>query len=356
MEISYQAIESNYQALFDQLLGFQATWIANIGVKKGLFSAIRSVGDAGIKSKKLAEMLSYDPRYVGVWCRGAYAFNLLQWENGKGYSLSPEMVVILFDETHPLYISSRLQVSTAFYEDFLAFPKLMETGGTWPRNEHDPFLLESIHASTKRDCAMITDQVMIQIPEIMSALDNGGSLLEIGAGGGQHTIHYALHFPNAKISAIEYDETSVRLAQKRIDEANLAVNVDLHQGDANQLSFDNQFDVVTMNLVLHETGGPDEYRNVLRRVYRALKPGGHLIVSELPYPDHLEEYQSNPIYQRLAGLQFHETIVGCGMITTGELRKYFGEAHFINVQAIDQPNPGRFVMVGEKAENLPTIF
>ena len=81
MTISLQAIELNYEELFDHLLGFQATWVAGIGLKMGLFKAIRAAGDQGIKENKLTEMLSCNPRYVGVWCRGAYAFNYLRWDD-----------------------------------------------------------------------------------------------------------------------------------------------------------------------------------------------------------------------------------------------------------------------------------
>jgi hypothetical protein len=103
-----------------------------------------------------------------------------------------------------------------------------------------------------------------------------------------------------------------------------------------------------MNIVLHETGGPAEYRNVLQRSWRALKPGGTVLVSELPYPDSPTAYRGNPVYQMLAGVQIHEAQVGCGAITQNELRDLLAEAGFTNLRVAEQPIPTRFMMLGDK--------
>jgi hypothetical protein len=44
----------------------------------------------------------------------------------------------------------------------------------------------------------------------------------------------------------------------------------------------------------------------------------------------------------------HEALVGCGMITQGELRRLLAEAGFENARVAEQPLPTRFVMIGEK--------
>jgi hypothetical protein len=102
-----------------------------------------------------------------------------------------------------------------------------------------------------------------------------------------------------------------------------------------------------MNIALHETGGPAEYRNVLGRVRRALKPEGTLLESELPYSDSPGEYRDRPVYRALAGVQLHEALVGCGMITQGQLRDLLTEAGFANAREAEQPLPTRFVMLAE---------
>lgn len=103
-----------------------------------------------------------------------------------------------------------------------------------------------------------------------------------------------------------------------------------------------------MNVTLHETGGWDDYENVLTRVRRALRLGGTVVVAELPYPDSPAEYRQSPVYQLYAGVQLHEALVGCGMITQGQLRELLVGAGFDEVRVAEQSMPTRFVMLAGK--------
>ncbi|MBV9119241.1 MAG: hypothetical protein JOZ39_00920 [Chloroflexi bacterium] len=50
----------------------------------------------------------------------------------------------------------------------------------------------------------------------------------------------------------------------------------------------------------------------------------------------------------MTGVQFHETLVGCGAITQNTLHDLLMEAGFDNVRVADQPVATRFVMLAEK--------
>jgi ubiquinone/menaquinone biosynthesis C-methylase UbiE len=258
------------------------------------------------------------------------------------------MAELLQDSADPQFMGGRLQFYTALYEDFLAFPKYLRSGETWPRSEHDPWLLAALTNMTKPDCVMITDAVLPQAPALVEQLEAGGTILDIGPSGGHHMIHYARRFPNSRVVGLEIDPVGAELARQAVSDAGLEDRAEVVLGDANELAEESAYDLVTMSISLHETGGPGEYRNVLARVRRALTPGGALVVSELPYPDSPRDYRERPVYQALAGVQFHEAIVGCGAITQGELRELLAGAGFTNPRVVDQPLPARFVMLAEK--------
>ncbi|HEU0167112.1 MAG TPA: class I SAM-dependent methyltransferase, partial [Chloroflexota bacterium] len=201
---------------------------------------------------------------------------------------------------------------------------------------------------TKPDAPMIVQAVLPQSPATLKRLEaDGGSILDIGAGAGFAVIHYARRFPKAQVLGLESDAAMVHLGREAVVESGLP-NATLAHGDANQLAAHDAYDLVTMNVALHETGGPAEWRNVLRRVHAALKPGGTLIVSELPYPDDLAAYRQQPVYKALAGVQFHETLVGCGAITQHTLAELLREAGFASARVADQPVATRFVMLAER--------
>ena len=68
--------EDQWRKLFTHMLGNQATWVADIGLKAGLFRTIATHPD-GIDEKALARHSNYAPQYVQAWCRAAYAVELL---------------------------------------------------------------------------------------------------------------------------------------------------------------------------------------------------------------------------------------------------------------------------------------
>lgn len=317
-------------------------------MKANLFQGIADAGSAGITDIALAAQAGCHTRYVQVWCRAAYAFGLLDWDEQEGYRLAPHMAELLMDATDSQFLGGRLQFYTALYEDFLAIPAALRSGQTWPRAEHDPWLLASLSTMTRPDCAMVTDHVLPRAPALIARLEAGGVILDIGPSGGHHMIHYANRFPLCQVIGLEIDPVGAEMARRAIAEAGLEDRVTVTLGDANALDDEDAYDLVTMSIALHETGGPAEYRTVLARVRRALTPGGALVVSELPYPDSPRAYRESPVYQALAGVQFHEAIVGCGAITQGELRALLAEAGFTNPRVIDQPMPTRFVMLAGK--------
>ena len=341
--------QAQWQKLLNYVLGNQATWIADIGLKAGLFRAIAAHAD-GIGEDALAQQLGFAPRYVQVWCRAAYAYELLDWDEQAGYRLAPQMAALLLDPTDPQFSGGRIQFYAALYEDFHAFPTYLRSGEVWPRSAHDPWLLEASKNATKPDAAMITEVVLPQAKETLTRLEQGGTILDIGAGAGFALVYYATRFPKARLVGLELDIPSIELAQRAIAEAGLADRIELRREDANQLNDEQVYDLVTMNLALHETGGPAEYSNVLSRVRRALKSAGTVVVSEFSYPDTPGAYRAAPVYRMLAGIQLHEALVGCGMITQGELRDLLTETGFSKVREASQPLATRFVMLAEKQE------
>ena len=56
------------------------------------------------------------------------------------------------------------------------------------------------------------------------------------------------------------------------------------QLDVKALEDHEKYDLIIINLALHEIGISD-YPNVFERLYKALKPGGVVVISEYHFPD-----------------------------------------------------------------------
>jgi SAM-dependent methyltransferase len=330
------------------ILGNHAAWIIDIGLRTGLLARVGAAGSGGITDERLAAERGFDPQLTATWCRAAYAFWIIDWDEVRGYSLPAPLVAVLLDTTDPQYLGGRVQFYTSLHEDFRAYPDLLQSRERWPRSAHDPSLLTALANLSRPDATMLTTHAIPQATDALRALEAGGSLLEIGSGAGHHLIHYARTYPNAHIEGIEFDLPSVEMARAAVVEAGLADRIVVRHGDANTLDDVERHDLVVMNITLHETGARDDWLNVLQRARSALHPGGSVLVSELPYPDRVVDYRSDAVCQMLAGVQLHESVVGCGMITQGGLRDLLESAGFVSVRTVNQPMKTRHVMLGDR--------
>ena len=101
------------------------------------------------------------------------------------------------------------------------------------------------------------------------------SLLEIGCGTGFVLSGIARTFPVARLVGTEIFAEGLKFAAERVPAA------ELMQMDARALPYTDEFDVVTAFDVIEHI---DEDELVLQNLYRAVKPGGHCIVS---VPQHM---------------------------------------------------------------------
>ena len=309
--------QSASDRLAGMLLGHQATEIAAIGVRSGLFAAIAARPGCG--DVDLAQERDLAPRYVAAWTRGAYAHGFLDITADGGYQLAPHMERLLLDPSAPTYVGGRLRLASALGDDYRRYPELLRTGKTWARSAHGDEILAALADSTTPDASMIVEHALPELPEVRARLMDGGSAIDLGAGSGVLAVHLATVFPASTVHAVESDGPSLALARRRVEAEALNGRVQLRALDAVDLDDRDRHDLATMNLVLHETGGPVKQHDVLCRTYRALRPGGGLVVSELPYPDDIGSYRSDPVHRRLAGLRLHEEAVGCATITQRQL-------------------------------------
>ncbi len=109
---------------------------------------------------------------------------------------------------------------------------------------------------------------------LMSKIDSGTKVLDMGCGTGRFTIPLAVS--GARMTGL--DLTSAMLDQARAKAEDAQVRIEFHQGDMAALPFpDNSFDVVTSMLALMHIPLPDR-QSVFSEVARVLKPGGRMLL------------------------------------------------------------------------------
>ena len=109
-------------------------------------------------------------------------------------------------------------------------------------------------------------------------------VLEVGCGSGVFSVEVARRVPAGHLELFDLQPEMLERARRKIQTAGLADVVGYTQGDARQLPFPpGSFDVAFLVAVLGEVPEP---RECLRALWRVLRPGGVLSITEhLPDPD-----------------------------------------------------------------------
>src|SRR5262249_24447413 len=90
--------EGLFTHVAEQYAGFFGPWVMTIGRRARLFETLRDRGP--LEADALASELGYEPRYVDTWCRGAYAFDLLEEEEGR-FRVPEHVASIMLDPGEP---------------------------------------------------------------------------------------------------------------------------------------------------------------------------------------------------------------------------------------------------------------
>jgi ubiquinone/menaquinone biosynthesis C-methylase UbiE len=352
----FKAEEKSKEAIImkleNYLLGNYAAQIIDIGLRAGLFRAINEAGQSGISDATLAQQLGFAPTYVEWWCKAAYAFELLECEAKDAqegdppvYKLDSDMATLLLKPDDLDFLGGEFLLSAALFEEFQEFPTYLYTGQVKSRSEVDARIHKFYQNLTEDDAPIITQLILDHIPE--GVVKN---ILDIGTGAGTALIHYARHFTGAKVVGLDIDLPTVLLAQRTIaqvvrDDSQLDSQIEVRLGDARQLSEKDTYDLITMNLALHEMGV--KYENVLKHVYDALTRGGVVVICEF-YAAKVAAAYRNPAYQQWLSLHLHEILLGSHMFSSEELQALLESQGFQLVRTIDHPINGYLMILAQK--------
>lgn len=110
----------------------------------------------------------------------------------------------------------------------------------------------------------------------------GMKALDLCCGTGDWTLDLARAVGDSgHVIGLDFSEKMLEIAQEKVA-LDMAFNVDLIQGNAMRLPFDdNSFDIVTIGYGLRNT--PD-YLTVLKEIYRVLKPSGQAVCIDTSHP------------------------------------------------------------------------
>jgi len=177
-------------------------------------------------------------------------------------------------------------------------------------------------------------------PVALASLREGEIVLDLGSGAGFDSFLAANRVgETGKVIGVDMTPEMLEKARENAEKGDYG-NVEFRLGEIENLPVaDNSVDVIISNCVINLS--PDK-RRVFKEAYRALKPGGRLMVSDIVLLKELPDFIKNSV----------EAYVGClsGAIMRDKYIEAIKEAGFQEVRSVDETSfPIEFIV------NEPTV-
>jgi len=273
--------------IFGYITGYVATHVMQLGLELGLFAALAK-HEGGADAETLAKELHLHAPYVDSWLKAAHALELLE-ATDTGFAAAPFIDVMLGNKESMFDLGPLVNLYTRqTHTDAQLMLELYRSGGVHTYQEKGEAFSAMVAEATRNIGRLSIAEAVGQIPGLESRLRTGGAILDMGCGSGQVVISHAEAYPTCCVLGVDIDEYGIEAAKQNIEAAGVTDRAKAELMHGAEIAHENEFDLVTMVLVLHET----EMRHrdeILDNCYRALKPGGVLLVCDENYPNRLED-------------------------------------------------------------------
>ena len=206
------------------------TALVVMGDKLGLYRAMAGAGP--LSSTELAERTGTAERYVREWLNAQAAGGYVEYlpETGR-YLLPPEQAVALTDDSSPAYLPGFFQIALGSIVDSSRITEVARTGGGIGWHDH----VTDVHEGCERFFrpgynAHLLTEWLPALDGILTKLNAGATVADVGCGHGASTILMAQAFPASSFVGCDYHEGSIDTARRRAVSAGLGDRVRFELG------------------------------------------------------------------------------------------------------------------------------
>ena len=263
--------------LLETLLTMLLARTIMLGAKFGVFEAL---ADGPLSAEAVAEKIQADARATGKLLNGLVGAKYLRFEGGR-YSLTPVARKWLLPGTEPSLHDSLL-FRFMEWEIVQSCEEFLRTGT--PLDIHSKFDTEEewdLYQRGMRSLAGIGVQEVAQRTPLPAGAT---AMLDIGGSHGYYAVALCRKHPALRAAILDLPD-AVKHAAPILARENMGDRVVHRAGNA--LTDDlgeNAWDLVFISQLVHHFDEPTN-RELVKRVARALKPGGALVIQEVIRPD-----------------------------------------------------------------------
>src|SRR5437867_5910379 len=298
-----------------------------------------SLEDGAKTPAQVAEETGASARALRILMNALVGLNLLKKDRQKKYSLTPESAAFLLSNqlgTHagffgtiaPQIISRWLRLSDIVREGRPAIAVNQETEGT----EFFSQLVENIIPMSYPPAQKLGDHLKL------GKAKNEIHVLDVGAGSGIWGIALAQKSPRVRVTAVDWAgmiPTTKRITQK----FGVGDRFNYVEGDMLEVNFGSGYDIATLGHILHSEG-EDRSRQLLKKTFSALKPGGIIAVAEWLVNDKRTE----PTHSLMFAVQMLVNTDKGETFSFNEIKGWLEDAGFRKVRKLEAPGPSPLIL------------
>ncbi|MEU9988192.1 methyltransferase [Streptomyces sp. NPDC048045] len=187
--------------------------------------------------------------------------------------------------------------------------------------------------------AMMDHQSRSVVEDLVNAVDFSSyhKVLDVGGGTGTNAIGFAQRWPHLEATILELPNVA-QMANERIAESGLSERVRAVGTDIWQDEFPTSHDCVVYSRFL-EIWSPEQVRTLFAKTYRALEPGGHMVIVACAQDDE----ETGPTHAAFMSAYVQTIASPEGRTyTPREFERWYTEAGF---EPMDRQYPGRFDVI-----------
>jgi SAM-dependent methyltransferase len=276
-------VDAFLERFTDLAAGATTIGLLAVADRSGLSRHLGEVG--GGTADELAQGAGLDSRYVQEILSGLAAADVVEYDAGTGrFDLPPEHALFIADESSPYFMGGFFDMLPAVMSQVDGVAKATEEGGGVPFEAFGGRMIRGIDRSnTPSQTVFLIDRWLPAVPGLVTDLEAGARVADVGCGSGTAALLMARAFPNTEVKGFDVSAGSVNAARERADGLS---NLEFAELDVTEIPTEPPFRLVTTFDVIHDLADP---LAGLRRIREALADDGDYLMMEPNAGSNLEE-------------------------------------------------------------------